>query len=183
MAARSRTAQLVLLTTCLVVPLVGAGQGPALAAAERVRAEGALVRYDTALVPPGATARVQEVRTASGATVVMLHVRGLLPGRDYGAHAHVSACGSTGAAAGPHYQDQVAPAGHGTDPAYANPQNEVWLDLSTDGDGNGSAQARVPWQFRPGGAASVVLHAQHTATAPGSAGTAGSRLACLSVPF
>jgi Cu-Zn family superoxide dismutase len=123
------------------------------------------------------------VRTASGSTVVTLHVRGLLPDHEYGAHAHVNACGSTGAAAGPHYQDVVAPAGHATDPAYANPDNEVWLDLTTDSEGVGSAQALVRWQFRPGGAASVIFHARHTATESGTAGTAGSRLACLSVPF
>ncbi len=37
--------------------------------------------------------------------------------------------------------------GGATDPAFANPDNEIWLDLSTDGDGNGSAQAVVDWQF------------------------------------
>jgi superoxide dismutase, Cu-Zn family len=183
MAARSRTSQVAALTVCLAAPLVGAGAVPALAAADRVRAQGALVRYDTALVPEGATARVQEVRTASGSTVVTLHVRGLLPDREYGAHAHVAACGSTGAAAGPHYQDVVAPADHATDPAYANPYNEVWLDVTTDSEGNGSAQALVRWQFRAGGANSVILHVRHTATDPGSAGTAGGRLACLTLPF
>jgi superoxide dismutase, Cu-Zn family len=167
----------------LVSSLVGAGATPASAAADRVRAEGPLVRYDAGLVPEGARARVQEVRTASGSTVVTLQVRGLLPDREYGAHAHVNQCGSTGAAAGPHYQDVVAPTGHGTDPAYANPDNEVWLDLVTDDEGNGSAQALVRWQFRPGGAGSVVLHADHTHTEPGAAGTAGSRLACLTVGF
>ncbi len=153
------------------------------AAADRVRAEGALVSYDAALIPPGATARVQEVRTSAGATVVTLHVRGLLPGREYGAHAHVNACGGTGAAAGPHYQNTAAPAGHATDPAFANAGNEVWLDLTTDAEGNGSAQALVRWQFRTGGANSVILHASRTHTEPGVAGTAGSRLGCLTVAF
>jgi Cu-Zn family superoxide dismutase len=181
-AARNRFA----LITCLTAALAASATGvaaPAQAAAERVRAEGLLTRYDAALVPEGATARVQEVRTASGSTVVTLQVRGLLADHEYGAHAHVNACGSTGAAAGPHYQDVVAPAGHSTDPAYANPRNEVWLDLTTDAEGNGSAQTVVRWQFRPSGANSVVLHARHTATEEGSAGTAGSRLACLTVGF
>ena len=178
MVARSRISVI----SSLAVALVGVAT-PAQASAERVRAEGLLVRYDTTQIPEGATARVQEVRTASGSTVVTLHVRGLLPNRDYGAHAHVNPCGSTGAAAGPHYQDVVAPAGHATDPAYANPDNEVWLDVTTDSDGAGSAQALVRWQFRSGGANSVVLHAHHTDTAAGVAGTAGPRLACLTVPF
>ena len=167
----------------LTAGVMGVVAPPASAAAERVRAEGPWVSYDSSLVPAGATARVQEVATASGSTVVTLQVRGLLPDHEYGAHAHVSACGSTGAAAGPHYQDVVAPTGHATDPAYANPDNEVWLDLATDADGNGSAQALVRWQFRSGGANSVILHAHATSTESGTAGTAGPRLGCLTVPF
>lgn len=182
MAARSRIALVISLTASMAASLAGVA-APAEAAAERVRAEGPLVRYDAALVPEGATARVQQVRTASGSTVVTLHVRGLLPDHAYGAHAHVNACGSTGAAAGPHYQQIVAPADHATDPNYANPANEVWLDLTTDSEGNGSAQALQGWQFRTGGAGSVILHMRHTATEPGTAGTAGARVACLSVPF
>ncbi len=113
-----------------------------------------------------------------------LHVRGLAPSTAYGAHAHVNACGATGAAAGPHYQDQRAPVGHAADVAYANPDNEIWLDLTTDGEGNGAAQTVVTWQFRADGANSVVVHAQQTAAGPdGSAGTAGPRLACLRVDF
>lgn len=182
MAVRSRIALVSSLTATMAASLAGVAT-PAEAAAERVRAEGPLVRYDAALVPEGATARVQEVRTASGSTVVTLHVRGLLANRDYGAHAHVNACGSTGAAAGPHYQQVVAPADHATDPNYANPANEVWLDLTTDSEGNGSAQALQGWQFRTGGAGSVILHLRHTSSEPGTAGTAGARVACLSVPF
>jgi Cu-Zn family superoxide dismutase len=182
MAARSRIALVSSLTASMAVSLAGVA-APAQAAAERVRAEGQLIRYDLALVPEGATARVQEVRTASGSMVVTLHVTGLLPDRDYGAHAHTNACGNTGAAAGPHYQAVVAPADHATDPNYANPANEVWLDLTTDSEGNGSAQALQGWQFRPGGAGSVILHVRHTSTEPGTAGTAGARLACFTVPF
>lgn len=181
MAVRSRITLVSSLTASMAVSFLGVA-APAQAAAERVRAEGPVISYN-ALVPAGATARVQEVRTASGSTVVTLQVRGMLPDHEYGAHAHVNACGSTGAAAGPHYQDVVAPAGHATDPAYANSDNEVWLDLTTDSEGAGSAQALVRWQFRPAGAGSVTFHARHTATEPGVAGTAGPRLGCLSVPF
>ena len=34
-------------------------------------------------------------------------------------------------------------------PSYANPGNEVWLDLVTNADGNGRAQTVVDWPFRP----------------------------------
>ena len=183
MATRTRYAFVSSLTIAMVVPLVAQQASPAWAAAERVRAEGPLVSYDPTLVPPGATARVQEVRTSVGSTVVTLQVRGLLPSHEYGAHAHVNSCGATGGAAGPHYQDVAAPAGHATDPAYANSDNEVWLDVTTDAEGSASAQALVRWQFRPGGAHSVVLHAHATSTSSGTAGTAGPRLACLTVPF
>ena len=72
------------------------------------------------------------------------------------------------------------------DPAYANPDNEIWLDLTTDGDGNATAQAVQRWQFPNAqglSAHSVVLHDHHTATASGAAGTAGPRYGCLTVAF
>jgi Cu-Zn family superoxide dismutase len=182
MAAR-RTFVILALTLCQALVVAGLVTVFAEAGADRVRAEGAPVSYDSTLVPEGAWARVQELRTPNEATIVTLHVRGLLPNTSYGAHAHVNACGSTGAAAGPHYQNVPAPAGHATDPVYANPYNEVWLDLTTDGEGNGSAQTRVGWWFRSGGANSVILHVEHTHTEPGAAGTAGRRLGCLTVGF
>lgn len=157
--------------------------GPADAAASRVRAAGPLVRYDTALVPEGAMARVQAVATASGATVFTLHVRGLMAHRTYGAHVHVRACGAAPSDAGPHYQHRVAPAGQGANPTFANPDNEVWLDLTTDDEGNGSAQARVDWQTRPGAANSVILHASQTSTGQTTSGTAGPRVGCLTAGF
>ena len=91
--------------------------------------------------PRGRADRGGRRRTAAGATEVRLDVDGLLPNRGYAAHAHVNACGPTGDVAGPHFQNQVDPAAApgkpSTDPAYANPQNEIWLDLRTDGDGAG----------------------------------------------
>jgi len=148
----------------------------------------ALTSYSATLVPAGATAKVRAVYTGSGSTVVTLHVWGLVPNRAYGAHAHRFACSPTsGAAAGGHYQYTVDPVQPSTDPAYANPWNEVWLDLTTDADGNGSAQTVVRWQppnasgARP---ASVILHDRHTSTGPaGSAGVAGPRHGCLTVAF
>ncbi|CAA9377859.1 MAG: hypothetical protein AVDCRST_MAG32-1525 [uncultured Nocardioides sp.] len=161
---------------------------PSIAGADRVRSEGELVRYGTGHhVPAGATARVQAVYNAAGDTIVTLHVRGLLPNHEYGAHAHSFACHATNPmAAGGHFQHVPFPQGSSaTDPAYANPTNEIWLDVTTDEEGNAVAQTKVPWQFSPDRAAgSVMLHAEHTHTGPdGPAGTAGARLACLTVDF
>ena len=120
-------------------------------------------------VPAGARAMVHAVAT------------GLEPNREYGAHAHRNACGASPLDAGGHFQHEI---GGATDPAYANPRNEIWLDMTTDADGNGASQATVDWTFAPANSAhSVVLHDHHTATDPGVAGTAGPRLACLTVEF
>jgi superoxide dismutase, Cu-Zn family len=141
--------------------------------------------YNPALAPEGAEISVY-TDTDGGTTAVRLEVTGLLPGRGYAAHAHVNACGPTGDAAGPHFQNQVDPAAApgrpSTDPAFANPQNEIWLDLRTDGEGDGESTAEVPFVFADRAPASVVIHeAEVTATTPGQAGSAGARMACLTI--
>ncbi|ABD12234.1 superoxide dismutase [Frankia sp. CcI156] len=141
----------------------------------------AAVTYDRHLVPVGAGAVV--LAAGGPRTVVGLVVQGLLPGHRYGAHVHQKACGATGTAAGPHYQNVPDPVQPSVDPAYANPHNEVWLDFSTDADGNGQAFAVVDWNFRAGGARAVVLHEHGTSGMPGEAGSAGPRAACITVPF
>ena len=170
----------------LAVGLAGAAvfaASPALAGADHARADGPLIAY-SADVPAGATGRVTAVYNAAGATIVTLHVKGLKPLTEYGAHAHVNPCGPTGTSAGPHWQNVQDPVTPSTNPAYANPRNEIWLDLTTDEEGNGVARSVQDWQFPPDRRPhSVIIHAQHTATGPGSAGTAGARLACLSVDF
>ncbi|GIF44311.1 superoxide dismutase family protein [Actinoplanes xinjiangensis] len=141
------------------------------------------VTYDTASVPAGARATVKIIENRPGVRVSLL-ATGLTPGRAYGAHLHTSPCGKDPAAAGPHYQHRPDPAaGPGrpsTDPAYANPRNEVWLDFVADRNGVGRAVSTQKWTFgddrQP---RSLVLHAEHTHTEPGAAGTAGARLACL----
>jgi superoxide dismutase, Cu-Zn family len=143
--------------------------------------------YNPALAPEGAAVSV-DVEPAGASTAVSLDVEGLLPDRGYAAHAHVNPCGATGDVAGPHFQNKADPAAApgkpSTDPAYANPQNEIWLDLRTDGDGDGEASATVPFTFSGRAPASVVIHeAETTATTPGQAGSAGARLACIDVPF
>jgi superoxide dismutase, Cu-Zn family len=146
-------------------------------------APGTAITYDDALVKAGSRVAV-EARPDGGSTRVKLAVRGLEPDRRYGAHVHTNSCGAAPADAGPHFQHEADPVQPSVDPRYANPQNEIWLDLTTDGTGAGTAETTVAWVVpedrRPG---SVVIHAMPTATGPGVAGTAGARAACVSVDF
>lgn len=144
-------------------------------------AEGAYT-YDQTAAPAGAELTVTSSPT-DGGTSIELTVDGLAPNRTYGAHAHVNPCGETGDAAGPHFQNVQDPVSPSVDPAYANPKNEIWLDVRTDADGAGSTTTTVPFDFAGRGPASVVLHEMPTANAAGEAGTAGGRLACLTVAF
>ena len=85
----------------------------------------------------------------------------------------------------PELADPAATPDHpSTDPAYANPGNEVWLDLQTDGDGDGHAETDVPFTFVENRSPrSIVIHeAEETATDAGHAGTAGGRAACITLP-
>ncbi|WP_431033138.1 superoxide dismutase [Streptomyces sp. P6-2-1] len=129
--------------------------------------------YKPSLVPAGAGVEVEQ-RTEGEGTRVTLRVTGLKAGHRYGAHVHTGVCGTDPAAAGGHYQHEKDPAQPSTDPDYANPRNEVWLDVTADTLGNGTATAAHPWDFRPGEARSVVLHEAAGAT---------ERVACVSVPF
>jgi Cu-Zn family superoxide dismutase len=171
------------------VALACLASAPATASAALVDTERQpLISYNATFVPPGGAARVRGIYTASGGTIVTLHVWGLTPNREYGAHAHRFACDATNPlAAGGHFQHVPDPVQPSTNPAYANPNNEVWLDFTTDGEGNGAAQTVVDWQFPNADgerAQSVILHDHHTATGPaGNAGTAGPRYGCLTVRF
>jgi Cu-Zn family superoxide dismutase len=143
------------------------------------------ITYDEKVVPSGATAQVTLTGTGAGETV-RLAVTGLLPSRAYGAHLHTKACAATGAAAGPHYQHSADPKASASppsvDPRYANPRNEVWLDLSTDAQGSATVTSVQEWEFAESGAPrSLILHAERTRTADGVAGTAGARVACLTL--
>jgi Cu-Zn family superoxide dismutase len=156
---------------------------PALAGPDRVHARGELVRYSHD-VPPGATARLDATYTPAGDSIVTLRVRGLRPHTHYGAHPHAGSCGRTGEAAGPQFQHVPDPEQPSTDPAYANPVNEIWLDVLTDASGTGASRSRVPWQFSPDRrAGSVMIHAEPTHTGNADLGAGGSRLACLKVRF
>ena len=144
---------------------------------------GPAMTYAPATAPEGAQVAL-EVVPGDGSTTATFRVTGMLPDSGYAVHAHVRPCGTAGNDAGPHFQNRVDPAATpqapSSDPAYANPQNEVWLDLRTDGDGAGTATTTVPFAFPDRAPASVVVHEKEmTATTPGQAGTAGGRLACL----
>jgi Cu-Zn family superoxide dismutase len=143
------------------------------------------ITYHPAVVPPGATARVAIARTGTG-TTVRLTVSGLVPRRAYGAHLHTRPCTATPDDAGPHYQHvpdpRAAASPPSVDPSYANPRNEVWLDFTADAQGAAAVAASEGWvfdEFEP--PRSLVLHAEHTRTAAGKAGTAGARVACLTL--
>ncbi|GAA3880295.1 hypothetical protein GCM10022243_51130 [Saccharothrix violaceirubra] len=150
----------------------------ALTAASFVHVSGDLISYDPR-VPEGARATVTSI-PFGGSTIVALKTTGLLPNREYGAHAHVNACGPKPADAGPHYQNVQ---GGATDPKFANPQNEIWLDFTTDDKGRGISYTKVKWQFKERHANAVVIHEEHTHTGEGHAGTAGARIGCLTVRF
>lgn len=146
-------------------------------------APGPAVTYDQKIVPVAGSATVTADEKADSTTVT-LKVTGLLPNRAYGAHAHAKPCGAEGKDAGPHFQFSADPVTPSVDPAYANPKNEIWLDLKTDGAGAGTATSTVAWAFPADRrAGSVVIHALPTATEAGKAGTAGDRAACVTVAF
>jgi Cu-Zn family superoxide dismutase len=100
--------------------------------------EGALT-YNPDLAPVNAMMKV-ESHTENDGTMVALEVEGFLPNRGYAIHAHTEHCGPTGDDARPHYQHIVDPQATRDNPSrgpeYANPQNEIWLDLVTDDNGN-----------------------------------------------
>jgi Cu-Zn family superoxide dismutase len=140
------------------------------------------ITYDTSVVPPGATAKVVTTKTTHGVRV-RLSVTGMIPRRGYGAHLHTMPCESTPDAAGSHYQHLADPSKPSVDPSFANPMNEVWLDFTTGTTGAATVTSTEAWSFdakHP--PRSLVIHAQVTSTQPGTAGTAGPRVACLTLP-
>ncbi|MFE2876111.1 superoxide dismutase family protein [Streptomyces roseus] len=139
------------------------------------------VTFDTEAVPVGSWVTV--IERVGDDTHVELRLQGVEANRTFGAHVHQKPCADEPNDSGPHYQDAHDPEQPSTNPAYANPHNEVWLDVRTDGRGDGGAAATQAWRFRPGQARSVVIHEHATHTGDHAAGTAGARLACVNVPF
>ena len=139
------------------------------------------ITYDPTVVPAGATADVVITMTGAGVAVT-LTVTGMVPRRAYGAHLHTAPCAAAPEQAGPHYQHSRDPRAPSVDPSYANPRNEVWLDFTADASGRAKAVATQAWGFGAAVPRSLVIHTRQTQTAPGTAGTAGPRAACLTVP-
>ncbi|MFE2676057.1 superoxide dismutase family protein [Streptomyces hygroscopicus] len=159
------------------------------------------VTYDKSLVPTSASVFIAEARVGGkgmehhegasggaqhgkhGGTFVFLSLRGVAADHHFGIHVHTKPCGAKPDEAGPHYQNTKDPKQPSTNPKYANPHNEVWLDLTTNSAGKGYSKAWVKWHFRSGQARSVVIHKHATGTTSGKAGEAGARVACINVPF
>ncbi|MFN2479679.1 MAG: superoxide dismutase [Pseudonocardiaceae bacterium] len=144
------------------------------------------ITYNPDLAPIGAAMTASLVPSSDGSTQAELTVFGLLPNRGYAAHAHTRSCGAAGDAAGPRFQNHLDPAATpqapSTSPRYANPNNEIWLDVRTDSAGAGTSSTRVPFVFTDRAPGSIVVYeAMRTLTAPGHAGEAGARIACLTL--
>lgn len=156
-------------------PLVGS------ASATTTRAE----TYNPALAPLGAHLSASLTPSGGKSTTAEFTVSGLLPNRGYAAQAHVNTCGGSPGGVGPNYQNRIDPAVSPTavggapssDPQYANPQNEIWLDVRTDANGAGTSRTTVPFVFTDRGPGSIVVgDAQQT-----SPGMDGAPVACLTL--
>ncbi len=191
--------RLTIATVVALVALTSTGcayKGLSLAAQSAVtlHGEGALTEpnptsiaetYNLTLAPVGSRLEVT-LSPSDESTNAELTVAGLLPNRGYAVHAHVNACGASPELDGPHYQNRIDPAATrqapSTNPEYANPRNEIWLDVHTDAAGSGTSRTTVPFVFTDRGPGSIVVHeAMQTATEPGQAGKAGARIACLTL--
>jgi Cu-Zn family superoxide dismutase len=130
------------------------------------------IAYKRKLVPEGAQASFT-VESTSGQTRSSLVVEGFLSNRTYGAHVHTKPCGKSPDDSGPHYQHH---------PGQIDPTSEIWLDFTTDGEGNGRASARHDWALDPDRLpASLVIHSKVTVPKGPQAGMAGNRIACLTL--
>ena len=156
-------------------PLVGS------ASATTTRAE----TYNPALAPVGAHLSARLTPSGGKSTTAEFAVSGLLPNRGYAAQAHVNTCGGSPGGVGPDYQNRIDPAVNPTavgvqpsaDPQYANPQNEIWLDVRTDSSGAGTSRTTVPFVFTDRGPGSIVVgDAEQT-----SLGNGGAPVACLTL--
>ena len=119
----------------------------------------------------GSTATVSAASIGDGNEQFTLDVTGIEApeGTFFGAHVHQNPCGTTGAAAGPHYQ-------HGDPSGDPLERKEVWLDFEVDDEGNGHAVATRNWSVTDRANRSVIIHALRTDR---ETGIAGARLVCI----
>jgi Cu-Zn family superoxide dismutase len=126
----------------------------------------------------GTAVAVRATAADGGAGIeVTLMVSGLPNNREFGSHLHKAECDM--GMAGGHYQHMAAPDGGATDPAFANPDNEVWLDFTTSGTGTATSKATVGFVPAAGLAKAIIVHDRKT----GDGGVAGPKLACLPFAF
>jgi Cu-Zn family superoxide dismutase len=171
-----RTALVAALTLAAGVVTLTAPSGASGAA---VSVAGPLTVYAGPNAATGVSAAVHETVTGNGKTIVTLHLSGFGPaaeGQTFGAHAHVNPCGSAVGDAGPHYTHPAA--------APTLEDRELWLDFTVNPGGEAHAKATRDWTIvpttpAPYGARSVIIHALPT----NPLGVAGTRLACIDVPF
>jgi hypothetical protein len=109
-------------------------------------------------------------------TYTGIRVSNLPPRRTFGAHVHKLSCADT--KGGTHYQNIPSPTTP-TDVAYANANNEIWLDFTTDRNGRAQVSQRSNFVIRRNQANSIVVHTQAT----GEGGIAGAKLACIDLDF
>ncbi len=143
------------------------------------------ISYNPDLAPIGAAMTATVIPTSEG-SMAELTVFGLLPHRAYVAYAYAKACGATADAAGRRFQNHLDPAASArapsTNPTYANPDNEFWLDVRTDVAGAGNARTTVPFALSDRTPGSFVVHDEVlSSTDQGQAGTVGARVACLTL--
>ncbi|MGH3786059.1 MAG: superoxide dismutase [Pseudonocardiaceae bacterium] len=180
----------------VLMPMACAAKGLSLPAKSEVtlRGEGILtkptptsmaVTYNPVLAPAGAQL-MTTMTPSGGSTTAELVVSGMQPNRGYAVHAHTNTCGDDPDSVGPRYQNRIdpdaTPQAPSTDPEYANPRNELWLDMRTNIVGSGTSRTTVPFTFADREPGSIVVHeATQTSTALDNAGDAGAPIACLTL--
>jgi hypothetical protein len=87
------------------------------------------------------------VRISNGTMATTLYASGLAPNTLYHGHVHVLTCAE---GAGGHYKNDPNVAG-------AVEENEIWLDIQTNGSGRGIAVTKSPFYARPE-ARSIIIH-------------------------
>jgi Cu-Zn family superoxide dismutase len=160
----------------------GADSGGGSSAKSVGKSMGAWAVYDLMGMPNpamGITGSVTVSEPAAGKTEFKLEVMGAMASREFGAHLHVAVCDPPGQGGG-HHQHVARPADAGaTDPMWANMENEVWMDFTTDAMGKASKTVTASWKLDTARAKSVVVHAMKT----GAGGAAGTKLACVNLKW
>jgi superoxide dismutase, Cu-Zn family len=166
----------------IVRPTVVFGSGTLTTPSSKSKA----ISYNPDLAPIGAAMTATVIPTSEG-SMAELTVFGLLPNRAYVAYAYTKACGATVDAAGRRFQNHLDPAASirapSTNHEYANPENEIWLDVRTDAAGAGNSRTTVPFILSDRTPGSFVVHdaAPIPTEDQGQGGKVGGRVACLTL--